>query len=51
VNPRALLAASALTTAAGLLASGTVGGALAGWILLIGWISFIFALHRFGRQG
>jgi hypothetical protein len=51
MNPRALLAASALITVAGVLASGTAGGALASWVLLIGWISFIFALHRYGRQG
>jgi hypothetical protein len=49
VKPRQILVAGGAVTFLGLLACGTVGGTLASWVLLIGWISFIFGLHRFGR--
>jgi len=51
VKPRSALVAGASITFVGLAASATGGGWAASWILLIGWISFVFGLHRFGRAG
>ena len=44
-----MLATGALVTFLGLAVCGTLSGTAGSWIVLIGWISFIFGLHRFGR--
>jgi hypothetical protein len=45
------LSAAALLTVAGLAIAATVHRELGGAMLLAGWGTFVFGLHRFGRAG
>lgn len=48
---RQAIVVGAVLVAAGLAALGARGGALAGVVLLVGWIELVYAIHAFGRAG
>lgn len=51
VSAKKALSAAALLTVSGLAVAATVHRELGGALLLAGWGTFVFGLHRFGRAG
>ncbi len=50
-HARQAIVVGAALVAAGLAALGAWGGAVAGVLLLVGWIELVYAIHAFGRAG
>jgi hypothetical protein len=47
---RTVLGAAAAVSASGVLLAGTVSRDVGGPVVVVGWLAFLFALHRFGRS-
>jgi hypothetical protein len=45
------LAAAAAVSVLGVLLAGTVSRDVGGPVVVVGWLAFLYALHRFGRVG
>ena len=43
------LAVAAAVSALGVLLAGTVSRDVGGPVVVVGWLAFLYALHRFGR--
>lgn len=48
---RRVLGGAAALSAAGAFVSGTVSRNVGAALLVVGWVAFVFALHRYGRLG
>jgi len=47
---RTALGAAAAVSATGVLLAGTVSRDVGGPLVVLGWVAFLYALHRFGRS-
>jgi hypothetical protein len=47
---RTALGVAAAVSALGVLLAGTVSRDVGGPVVVLGWVGFLFALHRFGRS-
>ncbi|HEX7603271.1 MAG TPA: hypothetical protein VF316_16750 [Polyangiaceae bacterium] len=47
---RTALGVAAAVSASGVLLAGTVSRDVGGPVVVVGWIAFLYALHRFGRS-
>jgi hypothetical protein len=48
---RGYLGAGVVVVAAGLVVAGTVSPTFGGIVVVAGWLTLVFGLHRFGRTG
>ena len=48
-DPRSMILFGAVVVAAGVAVAGTVSQSTGGVIVLIGWLTLAFNIHRFGR--
>ncbi len=51
VRARRMLASGAVIMVAGLGVAGTASRAIGGYVVVLGWLLFVAAIHAFGRTG